>query len=215
VDYSISYNGVPLPALPASAAEVRDIAALSSKLSPGTNTLILGGRRATSAAVRDLASGKAIVHFATHALPPRAVAQPHGSPALLPAMRASLALAGKEREGLLTADDASRLDLSSVGLVVLSGCATAAGEASGNDGLIGLRRAFHLAGASSVAGGLWPVEDAAAREWMLAFYRSYLGSRHSAPEAASRASRELLRARRARGLSTHPFSWAAFVAFGR
>jgi CHAT domain-containing protein len=61
---------------------------------------------------------------------------------------------------------------------------------------------------------LWSVEDRATREWMEAFYRARL-QRGAAPAAAAReASLQLLRDRRRRGESEHPFFWGAFVACG-
>ena len=61
---------------------------------------------------------------------------------------------------------------------------------------------------------LWDVEDSAAREWMRALYEGRLQRQLSSAEAVRAASLSLLRQRRARGQSTEPFYWAAFVAAG-
>jgi CHAT domain-containing protein len=61
---------------------------------------------------------------------------------------------------------------------------------------------------------LWPVQDQATRDFMVALYRARLSDHADAPTAVQRASLTLLQKRRAKGWSTHPFYWAAFVAAG-
>ena len=77
-----------------------------------------------------------------------------------------------------------------------------------------LRRAFQIAGAHTLILSLWPVEDEAARRWMQALYRARFERQLGTAEAVRAASLEVLAARRAGGASTHPFTWAAFVAAG-
>ena len=52
------------------------------------------------------------------------------------------------------------------------------------------------------------------REWMEALYRHRLIEERSTIDAVHEAGLELLRTRRAAGLSTHPYHWAGFVATG-
>jgi CHAT domain-containing protein len=80
--------------------------------------------------------------------------------------------------------------------------------------VLGLRRAFQIAGARTVIMSLWPVEDRATRSWMRALYEGRLKKRLDTADAVREASLAVLHARRARGQSTHPFYWAAFVAAG-
>jgi CHAT domain-containing protein len=61
---------------------------------------------------------------------------------------------------------------------------------------------------------LWSVEDQATRSWMQALYREHFQKGANTADAVRNASLQVLQARRARGLSTHPFYWAAFVAAG-
>ena len=61
---------------------------------------------------------------------------------------------------------------------------------------------------------LWSVEDEAARTWMTQLYRERLAAHRSTVDAVTAADLAVLRARRAKGQSTHPFYWAAFVAVG-
>jgi CHAT domain-containing protein len=61
---------------------------------------------------------------------------------------------------------------------------------------------------------LWSVDDEATRLWMRALYTGRLQKHLTTIEAVHNASVEMLKNRRARGESTHPFYWAAFVAAG-
>jgi CHAT domain-containing protein/tetratricopeptide (TPR) repeat protein len=136
--------------------------------------------------------------------------------------RVWLALAGANRaheyghdenDGLLTAEEIVTLDLRDATWVVLSACDAGIGEAWAREGMLGLRRAFHLAGARAVIASRWPVFDESAREWMDALYRARLCTT-SAGAAVQAACRAVLDARRAEGRSTDPFHWAAFAATG-
>jgi CHAT domain-containing protein len=61
---------------------------------------------------------------------------------------------------------------------------------------------------------LWSVDDQATREWMRALYEGRFKKGLDTAHAVHAASLTMLRERRARGLSTLPFYWAAFVAAG-
>jgi CHAT domain-containing protein len=145
--------------------------------------------------------------------------RPSGNPLL----RSGLALAGANRrslagpsedDGILTAEEVASLDLSGVEWAVLSACDTGVGEIHAGEGVFGLRRAFQVAGARTVVMSLWSVDDQATRAWMKALYEGRFQRRLSTADAVHQASLSVLRDRRAKGLSTHPFFWAAFVAAG-
>jgi CHAT domain-containing protein len=106
------------------------------------------------------------------------------------------------------------LNLQGVEWAVLSACNTGVGEVKAGEGVFGLRRAFQVAGVRTVIMSLWPVDDQATRVWMRALYQNRLQKRLSTADAVREASLSALRQRRARGESTHPFYWAAFVAAG-
>lgn len=125
----------------------------------------------------------------------------------------SSAAEGDENDGLLTAEEVVTLDLRGTDWVVLSACQSGAAEDWAREGVLGMRRAFHLAGARSVIASRWAVADEATRAWMVALYDARPRV-HSAGAAVREATREVLRDRRARGHSTHPFYWAAFSATG-
>jgi CHAT domain-containing protein len=186
---------------------------------------------ASETALREKAPGRRMLHLATHGFLlgeecPSFLAPPQaGSRSQVedPLLLAGLALAGAnhrqhaspgEDDGILTAEEIASLDLTGVEWVVLSGCDTGVGPVAGGEGVLGLRRAFRVAGAGSLILSLWKVEDQATREWMHELYRSRLEEGMDTAESVRAASVAVLRQRRKDGRSTHPFYWAAFVAEG-
>lgn len=205
------------------------------------DTLI--GSAATEAAFKRAGAGRRILHLATHGFflepecaPSRAAQGPARPPgaapgrtrvssslARSPLVFSGLALAGANRrhrsvggidDGILTAEEVATLDLDGVEWAVLSACDTGLGSIKTGEGVFGLRRAFELAGARTVIMSLWSVEDRASRAWMRALYDGRLRAGLSTADALRQASRTILRERRAKGLGTHPFFWAGFVAAG-
>ena len=120
----------------------------------------------------------------------------------------------RSERSLLTAEEVVALDLSGVEWAVLSACNTGVGEIKAGEGVFGLRRAFQVAGAGTLIMSLWTVQDKAAREWMRALYEGRLKKNLGTAEAVHEASLAILKSRRKKKSSTHPFFWAAFVATG-
>ena len=226
--------------LPLAAAEARDIAALW----PGPDSaLVLTGSAASEGEFKRRAPGRRGLHLATHGfflgsdcaasaasargiggVSPSSAAGRHAvQRPVVPLLLSGLALAGANRrgsaapgaeDGILTAEEVASLDLSGVDLAVLSACDTGLGKIHVGEGVLGLRRAFQVAGARSIVMSLWAVDDRATREWMVAFYGGRFKDRLGVADAVRRASLDVLQARRAQALSTSPFYWAAFVASG-
>jgi CHAT domain-containing protein/tetratricopeptide (TPR) repeat protein len=226
--------------LPGSLGEVDEISALWPK-TPGDSVTLLRGAAATESAVKRAAAGRRIVHLATHGFflggdcmpgPPgtRAVGGLSTTPSASgsavsenPLLLTGLALAGANNwskaaidqdEGLLTAEEITGLNLQGTAWAVLSACDTGLGEIQAGEGVFGLRRAFQIAGARTVIMSLWSVEDESTREWMRALYEGRLRRKVDTASAVREASLTVLRDRRAKGQSTLPFYWAAFVAAG-
>ena len=137
-------------------------------------------------------------------------------------------------DGILTALEVAELDLSRAELVMLSACESGLGRAAGGEGLLGLQRAFQVAGARTVVASLWKVSDEATQQLMSDFYIQ-LWQEHLTPiEALRQAQLHMLngsgarRTRRARvgrtgarachlrklRAGTHPRFWAAWVLSG-
>jgi CHAT domain-containing protein len=212
--------------LPGAEREVEDIAAVWKQGAGAADVLALGGARASEAEFRRTAPGRRIVHLATHGIflgPECAGGKGGAALRQSPLLRSGVALAGANRrgdtnavdDGILTAEEIASLDLAAAEWVVLSGCETGLGEIAADEGVLGMRRAFQVAGARTTIMSLWPVEDAASREWMKALHRA--GREHGldAARALRETARALLNERRAQGRSMHPATWAAFVAAGR
>ncbi len=125
----------------------------------------------------------------------------------------SAASAGED-DGILTAEEVASLDLAGVEWAVLSACETGVGDVRAGEGVFGLRRAFQLAGVGTLIMSLWSVDDEATRTWMKALYEGRLKRNLETAAAVRHASVEMLRERRAKKQSTHPFYWGAFVAAG-
>jgi CHAT domain-containing protein/tetratricopeptide (TPR) repeat protein len=202
--------------LPATAMEVNEISRMWKEGKP----VVLQGKAATKKNFHEQATGKRVVHVATHGFFLGQQCAAESGPLVV----SGLALAGANRraasadqgdDGMLTAEEIAGMDLTGVEWVVLSGCDTGLGEVRASEGVFGLRRAFQTAGAGTVIMSLWPVEDAAALEWIRALYNSRLKQGLSTAESLREAGRRVLARRRAASLSTHPYFWAAFVGAGQ
>lgn len=107
-------------------------------------------------------------------------------------------------DGILTADEISRLNLSKTKLVVLSACETARGKIDPVDGVYGLQRAFKMAGAQTIVMSLWKVQDDATSMLMTQFY-TYLTNGVEKHKALWKAMMEV------REKYKDPYYWAGFI----
>jgi CHAT domain-containing protein len=114
-----------------------------------------------------------------------------------PLVLSGLVLAGANLpgrdDGVLTAEAIAGLDLSNLELAVLSACETGLGDVAGGEGVFGLQRAFHLAGARDVVASLWKVDDEATGVFMRLFYRNLWQEGMPPIEALAQAQRYLYR----------------------
>lgn len=119
----------------------------------------------------------------------------------IPSLLSGLVLAGANQQtadsslddGILRAAEIEASPMRGVDLIVLSACETGLGPVAGGEGLTGLQRAFHVAGASSVVSSLWKVDDAATQELMRRFYTNLWIKKQSKIDALRNAQLWMLR----------------------
>jgi CHAT domain-containing protein/tetratricopeptide (TPR) repeat protein len=209
--------------LPGTAAEAQALAKLMPRAEVET------GANASEVAVK-AAHGPSVLHIASHGfffdqIPSPTIGSDSRGLGLSkqvaktasPLLRSGLALAGANlgqgggsEDGLLTAIEAASLDLMGTKLVVLSACETGVGEVRSGEGVQGLRRAFVMAGAESVAMSLWPVSDEATKDLMADYYEHLLKGQGRAASLRSVQLGMLKDSRR-----SHPFYWASFLVAGQ
>jgi CHAT domain-containing protein len=170
-----------------------------------------------------------VLHLATHGFfeSDQELKQKNPSAGFVdPMLRSGLYLTGANRmlaggnspadmdDGVLTAYEATQLNLQGTELVVLSACETGLGRSQNGEGVFGLRRALQEAGAEAVMMSMWSVPDQETQELMTLFYQKWLGGldKHEALRQAQMKERETVRQRYGKDL---PFYWGAFVLVGR
>lgn len=192
-----------LGTLPFSEKEVKNIATLFGE----QNSVVKIGQDANKKAFEELAPQFSEVHLATHGL----VDEEHP-------MQSSLILAPTNTDdGLLTVKDILAMKELKAKLVVLSACQTGRGKITG-DGIIGLSRAFIIAGTPSVLVSQWNVDDIVTEFQMKSFYKSYLG--HAGKSKSLRQAQietiKLLEGNDGAkgGIRANPRYWGAFQLMG-
>lgn len=107
-------------------------------------------------------------------------------------------------DGILTAYEIAQLDLSFVNLVVLSACETGLGDIDpGNEGVLGLQRAFRMAGVKKLLVSLWRVPPKQTADLMILFYKNLIKGE---PPASA-----LLQAQKVMRKKFPPYYWSGFV----
>jgi tetratricopeptide (TPR) repeat protein len=167
----------------------------------GDRVLLKGAYASRDGLAEQLRRNPAVVHLATHVL--ESSERPsYGLIALsLTPRRESELLPPYEIAGWRT----------NAGLVVLSGCHSAEGAQLPGTGLLGLTRAWLMAGAHSVIGSNWATPDESGALFG-ALYRNLSGERRGSPAAALRAAQ--LEMIRSGGWRARPSYWGAYFVVG-
>lgn len=148
------------------------------------------GRKADKSVINQLSEAR-FGHIATHGICDEETIDGWYSSALLFAGAENWRSTGKVDRtygnGIVTADEISRMDLSHTELIVLSACY--AGRIQSDNGMAGIRSAFRAAGVKYTISPLWEVDDLAGALLMVRFYQ-YLGE-YSIPVALQKAKQYL------------------------
>lgn len=140
---------------------------------------------------------QSILHFATHGLFDPGVSNPMLGSGLV------LSSTDPTEDGVLTAYEASLLNLEKTDLVVLSACATGLGDIIDGEGVYGLQRAFEVAGVNNIIMSMWNVDDQFTQYFMTTFYSSLLKNQ-DVPAAFQETLNE------AKKSNPNPRFWGAF-----
>jgi len=207
-------------------SEVDTLARLLTRA--GISYTILKGENATETAVKQLGvtqPSPTLMHLATHGYfydrktRDTTLSEPV-SPFETnehPLLRSGLILAGANQywfggtpkdngpnDGILTAYEISQLNLSGTELVVLSACESGLGDIEGLEGVVGLQRAFKVAGAKNLIMSLWKVPDRKTEILMAKLYTNWLEHKMPLPEALDKAQRDM------RKLGFDVYDWGGF-----
>ncbi|MCS7024333.1 MAG: CHAT domain-containing protein [Bryobacteraceae bacterium] len=146
-----------------------------------------------------------VLHFATHVFQPP---QAEASPVLL------LGLSAQAEPVVLDVLSITGLPLSPP-LVTLSGCGSGRGSLAPGTGLLGLTRAWLMAGARAVVASLWPVVDDSG-DLFEEYYRSLQSSKDqiTARNVAQALQKAQIAMIRRGGWRAQPSYWGAYFVIG-
>jgi CHAT domain-containing protein len=222
---SLTRGGMKAAPLPSTKVEVDEIAGTFQK--NGWNVKTYTGVAASEGNIKQEVSPR-VLHIATHGYffediqldktTDRFLGMDRQRVVQDPMLRSGLLMTGanktlqgeemKGENGLLSAAEASLMDLRGTELVVLSACETGKGEVKNSEGVYGLRKAFSDAGARNIIMSLWKVDDKVTQEFMTRFYEIWLNEKTSIREAFNRTQLEI------KAKYPQPFYWGAFILVG-
>ena len=188
-------GALPLARLAGSGVEVRRAAQAWG----GPGVLLTGEHASPEAVIRQLRSGAAIVHFATHVV--ESASRPsYGMIAL------SVNQDGEMQ--VLTPVEIAKLRTTAE-MVTMSGCESASGAVLPGAGLLGLTRAWLAAGARSVLATYWRTQDDEGALFQSMYKLLRLGSEPA--DALRGAQVEMIQSE---GWRSEPQYWAAYFIVG-
>jgi CHAT domain-containing protein/tetratricopeptide (TPR) repeat protein len=226
--------------LPGTRREVEAVVSLHTTGAPsGPEAVLLAGAEATEERIKREFPKHGTVHLATHGFfrPPglevKTASGQYGPPfqqfanerarveGLSPGLLSGIVCAGANLsfeqgrdDGYLTAEEIEWLDLGQVGLVTMSACETGLGRPQAGEGMLGLRRALHIAGVQTVVSSLWNVQDESTAELMRDFYTNLWVEKMGRLESLRQAQLKMLNKNRAEHGDARPATWGAFVLSG-
>jgi CHAT domain-containing protein len=222
---SLTRGGIKAKPLPATKTEVENISSTLKSIGWQVKNYLADNASETN--IKKEASPR-ILHVATHGYFFQDIPLENDNNRFLgmdrqqvvqdPMLRSGLLLTGANKtlkgesttgeNGLLSAAEASLLDLRETELVVLSACETGKGEIKNSEGVYGLRKAFADAGAQNIIMSLWKVDDKVTQEFMTRFYEIWLNGKSSIREAFNKTQLEI------KAKYPQPYYWGAFILVG-
>lgn len=210
--------------LPGTDREVRDLDELLKKQGWSTSEYLES--EASEEQVKQVNS-PSVLHIATHGfytpeIDPSELDQLTESEAMLsenPLLKTGLLLRGAGdvfaktkynyniESGILTAQEAMNLNLDQTDLVVLSACETGLGDIHNGEGVMGLQRAFLVAGAKVLIISMFKVDDSATQKLIDTFYPKWLATKNLRQSFID-AKKEV------RVEYPDPYYWGAFMMIG-
>jgi CHAT domain-containing protein len=177
----------------------------------GSATLLMGGDAQRGRFLTLAARHPAIIHLATHVVTPDDPGLNDGSNSGLNGRRKDALIAfgldPSGQPGALSTSEVEMLDVPGA-VVSMTGCESGEGDIQAGAGLLGLTRAWQMAGARAVIATGWPVSDTNG-ELFAAFYRHL---RNATPaEALRRSQVEMIHSGTWRSA---PANWASYQVTG-
>ena len=238
IDRSSEEKTLFFPRLKGTREEIEAI----EKLFPNDECQVYTGSQANEEVLRKGVSAQ-ILHLATHGfflddvpdcastslgrslmVASRPMGRRIGVKEMPPLLRSGIALAGAniqggiddsgQNDGIVTAEEISSLNLKRTEMVVLSACETGLGVIKEGEGVLGLRRAFSMAGAKSLVMSLWKVPDNETRSLMEAFYQNYFFGHMNRCQALRKAALKQIRTMENMHGHSNPYYWGGFVFAG-
>lgn len=201
----------------------REVDAIAGTFTNGSVRKFLGSE-AEEGQFKGLASRAKIIHIASHSIADERSPMSSFIAFSDPMKYSRSDTSGSESmdDGVLQVSEILNEVRTSAELVVLSSCQTGLGKELGGEGLLGLTRAFQLAGARSVVASLWEVSDRSTADLMINFYKEIRSGR-SKDEALRAAQLALLNGAKGESEGNEAFDysrnespafWAAFQVYG-
>jgi CHAT domain-containing protein len=115
-------------------------------------------------------------------------------------------------DGYLSVEEAALLHFNA-DFVNLSACESGLGKFEQGEGVIGLTRAFQVAGANHIGVTLWTVDDEATKQFMIAMYEKVFKDGKGYLEAYTETKREFMHSKQYSKFNS-PVYWCPFVLYG-
>ncbi len=186
----------------------REVSAINEKIYGKKNTEIYTGSKVSEENLKALSKNGqlkkfASIHFACHGY------YDPEFPAYSAVVFSEVSgrLKNSKDDGYMSVEETALLNLQAE-IVVLSACETGLGRMVNGDGVIGLTRAFQVAGSNRVLVTLWPVSDDATEAFMVSFYKKVRAGM-SYREALVKVKEEFRKSEK----YSAPYYWAGFVLY--